>query len=132
MAVSVTVRHARDERYELFKRDIRAAKKRRPMPRRPIFLGGFEQVFPKISGVFPKSQLFFSPFRIQFDDRVVKEVFPLVVVQFCVERCPEEVALRFAIAASCLKHSVAGDFNLVSAAEVESFAAGRTGGRVLR
>jgi 2-dehydro-3-deoxygluconokinase len=41
-------------------------------------------------------------------------------------------ALDFAVAASCLKHTVAGDYNLVSLAEVEALAAGRHGGRVQR
>jgi 2-dehydro-3-deoxygluconokinase len=41
-------------------------------------------------------------------------------------------ALNFGAAASCLKHSISGDFNVVSVAEVEHLAAGETGGRVRR
>jgi 2-dehydro-3-deoxygluconokinase len=41
-------------------------------------------------------------------------------------------ALEFAVAASCLKHSVSGDFNLVSVAEVENLARGDASGRVQR
>ncbi len=41
-------------------------------------------------------------------------------------------ALRFAVAASCLKHSILGDFNAVSAAEVEQLMAGDASGRVSR
>ena len=41
-------------------------------------------------------------------------------------------ALEFAVAASALKHTVNGDFNLVSEAEVESLAAGNANGRVQR
>ena len=41
-------------------------------------------------------------------------------------------ALEFAVAASALKHTVNGDFNLVSAAEVESLAGGSANGRVQR
>lgn len=41
-------------------------------------------------------------------------------------------ALYFAVAASCLKHSILGDFNLVSAAEVEKLMAGDVSGRVSR
>jgi 2-dehydro-3-deoxygluconokinase len=41
-------------------------------------------------------------------------------------------ALRFAVAASCLKHSIPGDFNLVSTAEVEQLMAGDASGRVSR
>ncbi len=40
--------------------------------------------------------------------------------------------LNFAVAAGCLKHTVFGDFNLVSVAEVESLAAGNVSGRVSR
>jgi 2-dehydro-3-deoxygluconokinase len=44
---------------------------------------------------------------------------------------PEE-ALRFAVAASCLKHSVTGDFNQVTVAEVEALMSGDASGRVAR
>ena len=41
-------------------------------------------------------------------------------------------ALEFAVAASALKHTIPGDFNLVSADEVESLAVGNANGRVQR
>ncbi len=41
-------------------------------------------------------------------------------------------ALNFAVAASALKHSIFGDFNLVTRAEVEKLAAGDASGRVSR
>ena len=41
-------------------------------------------------------------------------------------------ALEFAVAASALKHTVPGDFNLVSIAEVEALAGGNANGRVQR
>ena len=41
-------------------------------------------------------------------------------------------ALEFAVAASCLKHSVIGDFNRVSVADVEKLAGGDGTGRVQR
>jgi 2-dehydro-3-deoxygluconokinase len=41
-------------------------------------------------------------------------------------------ALEFATAASCLKHSISGDFNRVSVAEVEALLRGDTSGRVQR
>lgn len=44
----------------------------------------------------------------------------------------KEKALRFAVAASCLKHTIHGDFNLVSVAEVEKLAEGDASGRVSR
>jgi 2-dehydro-3-deoxygluconokinase len=41
-------------------------------------------------------------------------------------------ALDFAVAASCLKHSIVGDFNLVTVAEVEKLMGGDVSGRVSR
>ena len=41
-------------------------------------------------------------------------------------------ALCFAVAAACLKHSISGDFNAVSLAEVEQLMAGDASGRVSR
>lgn len=49
-------------------------------------------------------------------------------------RYPEDdqKALDFAVAASCLKHTIYGDFNLVSVEEVEKLMAGDASGRVSR
>ena len=44
----------------------------------------------------------------------------------------KQAALEFAVAASCLKHSIPGDFNRVSAAEVDALAKGGGSGRVER
>lgn len=44
----------------------------------------------------------------------------------------DERALEFATAASCLKHSIPGDFNRVSVAEVEALMGGEGSGRVER
>ncbi len=44
----------------------------------------------------------------------------------------EKYALEFAAAASCLKHSIDGDFNLTKRAEVESLCKGDGSGRVQR
>jgi len=41
-------------------------------------------------------------------------------------------ALEFATAASCLKHSIEGDFNMVSVSEVEKLSGGDASGRVQR
>lgn len=41
-------------------------------------------------------------------------------------------AIEFAVAASCLKHSVEGDYNMVSLKEVETLAGGDASGRVQR
>jgi len=41
-------------------------------------------------------------------------------------------AIRFAVAASCLKHSLPGDMNFVTLAEVQALAGGQASGRVQR
>ncbi|MBL8851228.1 MAG: sugar kinase [Planctomycetaceae bacterium] len=43
-----------------------------------------------------------------------------------------EVALRYAVAASCLKHTIIGDFNYASRAEIEGLMSGGGSGRVQR
>ncbi len=44
----------------------------------------------------------------------------------------DAAALEFAVAAACLKHTVEGDFNSTSLAEVEALAGGKAAGRVER
>lgn len=44
----------------------------------------------------------------------------------------DQKTLDFAVAASCLKHTIHGDFNLVSATEVEQLMKGDKSGRVMR
>jgi 2-dehydro-3-deoxygluconokinase len=44
----------------------------------------------------------------------------------------DQKALDFAVAASCLKHTIYGDFNLVTVAEVENLMKGDGSGRVSR
>jgi len=44
----------------------------------------------------------------------------------------DQKALNFAAAASCLKHTIHGDFNLVSVSEVEQLMKGDASGRVVR
>ena len=41
-------------------------------------------------------------------------------------------AIRFAVASSCLCHSIEGDFNYVGRSEVESLMGGSASGRVVR
>ena len=47
------------------------------------------------------------------------------------EKAPQDI-INFAVAASCLKHTIEQDFNLVSISEVEALAAGNASGRVQR
>jgi 2-dehydro-3-deoxygluconokinase len=44
----------------------------------------------------------------------------------------KQEALEFAVAASCLKHTIKGDFNIVSVSEVEKLKQGHASGRVQR
>ena len=44
----------------------------------------------------------------------------------------DQKALNFAVAASALKHTIHGDFNMVSVAEVEQLMKGDGSGRVVR
>lgn len=44
----------------------------------------------------------------------------------------DQKALEFAVAASCLKHTIYGDFNMVTVAEVEALMGGDGSGRVSR
>ncbi len=44
----------------------------------------------------------------------------------------DQKALDFAVAASCLKHTIIGDFNLVTVKEVEGLMGGDGSGRVSR
>jgi 2-dehydro-3-deoxygluconokinase len=47
------------------------------------------------------------------------------------KKSPQD-AIEFAVAASCLKHSISGDFNLVKLSEIEGLLAGDGSGRVQR
>ena len=44
----------------------------------------------------------------------------------------DQKALNFAVAASCLKHTIFGDYNQVTVAEVENLMKGDASGRVAR
>jgi 2-dehydro-3-deoxygluconokinase len=46
-------------------------------------------------------------------------------------KAPQD-SLEFAVAASCLKQTIAGDFNLVTTQEIESLAQGDQTGRIQR
>ena len=54
-----------------------------------------------------------------------------LIYSFITKKEPQQ-ALEFAVAASCLKHTIEGDFNLVSADEVNKLAGGDGSGRVQR
>lgn len=54
------------------------------------------------------------------------------LIAACLNGCDSQSAIEFAVAASCLKHSIEGDFNLVSSDEVNKLAGGDASGRVQR
>jgi 2-dehydro-3-deoxygluconokinase len=58
--------------------------------------------------------------------------FAGALVYALLEGMPGQQAVEFAAAASCLKHSIIGDFNLVGLSEVQVLAGGDASGRVQR
>ena len=54
------------------------------------------------------------------------------IIHGLLTKANQEEALEFAVAASALKHTINGDFNLVSAEEVEALVGGDASGRVQR
>jgi 2-dehydro-3-deoxygluconokinase len=60
------------------------------------------------------------------------DAFAAALIHGLSSRMPDEEALAFAVAASCLKHSVPGDFNLVAEKDIRALMAGDRSGRVRR
>jgi len=60
------------------------------------------------------------------------DAFAAGLIYGLVTNSSHQEALDFAVAASCLKHSILGDFNRVSVAEVKKLVAGEASGRVQR
>jgi 2-dehydro-3-deoxygluconokinase len=54
------------------------------------------------------------------------------LIYACLNDYPPQKTIEFAVAASCLKHSIEGDFNQVSVEEVTKLAGGDASGRVQR
>ena len=54
------------------------------------------------------------------------------IIHGLLTKATQDEALEFAVAASALKHTINGDFNLVSAEEVEALCGGDASGRVQR
>ena len=76
----------------------------------------------------------FSPtYRVHIVDRVGGgDSFGAGLIYSLLEgRAPQD-AIEFAVAASCLKHTVEGDFNIATAAEVEALVKNGGSGRVQR
>ena len=76
-------------------------------------------------------------FSRKYDMHIVDRVgggdsFGAGLIYSIVNGFDKQKTIEFAVAASCLKHSIEGDYNMVSVAEVESLAKGSGSGRVQR
>jgi 2-dehydro-3-deoxygluconokinase len=87
------------------------------------------------SGMFyHNGKSFFSrQYEIQIVDRVGGgDAFAAgIIYGLLANRTPQQV-VDFAVAASCLKHSIPGDFNFVTLKEIETLVGGDASGRVQR
>ncbi|MBO4416411.1 MAG: sugar kinase [Lachnospiraceae bacterium] len=76
---------------------------------------------------------FSKTYRIHIVDRVGGgDSFGAGLIYACLNDYAPQDAIEFAVAASCLKHSVEGDFNMVTVDEVKKLAGGDASGRVQR
>lgn len=72
-------------------------------------------------------------YKILITDRVGSgDAFAAGLILYLREGRSDQEALEFGTAAACLKHSIQGDFNLVTRAEVEQLVQGSGSGRVQR
>ena len=84
--------------------------------------------------LYVDGQAYFSPtYHIHIVDRVGGgDSFGGGLIYACLtEKAPQD-RINFAVAASCLKHSIEHDFNLVTVQEVENLAKGNASGRIQR
>jgi 2-dehydro-3-deoxygluconokinase len=76
---------------------------------------------------------FSKKYAVRIVDRVGGgDSFGAGLIYGCLQNWPAAETLEFAVAASCLKHSIEGDYNLVSVDEVKKLAGGDASGRVQR
>jgi len=76
---------------------------------------------------------FSTKYSIHIVDRVGGgDSFSAGLIYANLQGMPAQEGLEFAVAASCLKHTIEGDFNMVSIDEVKKLAAGNASGRVQR
>lgn len=72
-------------------------------------------------------------YRVWIVDRVgTGDAFAAGLIYRFLKGKTDQEALDFGVAVACLKHSICGDFNLVSVEEVERMVGGETSGRVQR
>ena len=84
--------------------------------------------------LYSDGKAYFSPkYNVRIVDRVGGgDSFGGGLIYSLLSDYDDQRAINFAVAASCLKHSIEHDFNLVSVAEVEALAGGNASGRVQR
>ena len=84
--------------------------------------------------LYVDGQAYFSPsYTIQIVDRVGGgDSFGGGLIYSLLSGKDPQKAIDFAVAASCLKHTIEHDYNLVSVAEVENLAGGNAAGRIQR
>ncbi len=84
--------------------------------------------------LYTGADAFFSPeYLVHIVDRVGGgDSFGGGLIYAMTQGYAPQHAIDFAVAASCLKHSIENDFNLVSVAEVEALVSGNASGRVQR
>jgi 2-dehydro-3-deoxygluconokinase len=86
-------------------------------------------LFEAAGGVFHRSQ----KYDIMVVDRLGGgDSFAAGLIYGLITGRPADAALRFAVAASALKHTIPGDFNRVTVAEVDRLSGGDASGRVQR
>lgn len=84
--------------------------------------------------LYTGGETYFSPtYHIRIVDRVGGgDSFGAGLIYAMLNGKSPQDTVNFAVAASCLKHSIEHDFDLVSVSEVEALAAGNVSGRVQR
>ena len=84
--------------------------------------------------LYEGGKAYFSPtYRVHIVDRVGGgDSFGGGLIYSQLMGMDAQKSINFAVAASCLKHTIEQDFNLVSVAEVEALAGGNASGRVQR
>ncbi|MDO5574964.1 MAG: sugar kinase [bacterium] len=80
-----------------------------------------------------KDYYFSKNYLIHIVDRVGGgDSFGAGLIYACINDYEPQATIEFAVAASCLKHTIEGDFNMVSVDEVKKLAGGDGSGRVQR
>ena len=84
--------------------------------------------------LYTGGQYYFSKrYAVRIVDRVGGgDSFGAGLIYASAEKLPPQEIIEFAAAASCLKHTIEGDFNLATVSEVQKLAGGDGSGRVQR